>query len=309
MTLRLRPYLVLLLALVVPLSGCLFRSRKAKVLMSTAQLQSATVEDLVGKIDQQAAKMQTLNATVDLAGSTGGSKKGKITDYQEIKGYILVRKPDTLRMIGLFPIVRNRAFDMVSNGETFKLWIPPTNKFYVGRNDVINPKATKPLENLRPQHILDALLLRQIDPQNEIAVLEQGNETVLDPKTHKDVLQPDYVIDVIRKVGRSWYLSRKIYFSRTDLLPHRQVVYDKNGNVATDASYEDFKDYSGVQFPTIIHIFRPQEEYAVTLTIEKMMMNQPLTEEQFALTQPAGATVVRLDNATNGNAPTSGPGH
>ena len=307
MTLRLRLPLAFLLAAVVPLGGCLFRSRKATVLMSTAQLQTATYEQLVGKINEEAAKLQTVNATVDLAGSTGGSKKGKITDYQEIKGYILVRKPDTLRMIGLFPIVRNRAFDMVSNGETFKLWVPPKNKFYVGRNDVINPSSTQPLENLRPQHILDALLLRQIDPQNEIAVLEQGNETVLDPKTHKDALQPDYVIDVIRKSEKSWFLSRKIHFSRVDLLPHRQVVYDKNGNVATDASYEDFKDYNGVQFPTIIHIFRPQEEYAVTLTIEKMTMNQPLTDDQFALSQPAGATVVRLDQATGiqGN----NPGH
>lgn len=308
MTLRLRIQLALLLAVVAPLSGCLFRSRKPKVLMSTAQLQSATFEQLVSKIDDQAAKMQTLSATVDLAGSTGGSKKGKITDYQEIKGYILLRTPDTLRMIGLFPIVRNRAFDMVSNGETFKLWVPPKNKFYVGRNDVINPNSKQPLENLRPQHILDALLLRQIEPKTEIAVLEQGNETVLDPKTHKDVLQPDYVIDVIRKSDKGWFLSRKIYFNRIDLQPHRQVVYDKNGNVATDASYENFKDYSGVQFPTIIHIFRPQEEYAVTLTIEKMTMNQPLTEEQFALNQPAGAQVVRLDG-TNGTAANAGPGH
>ena len=308
MTLRLRLQLALLLAVVVPLSGCLFRSRKPTLLMSTAQLQNASFEQLVSKIDQDAAKMQTLNATVDLAGSTGGSKKGKITDYQEIKGYILLRKPDTLRMIGLFPIVRNRAFDMVSNGETFKLWVPPKNKFYVGRNDVINPNSKQPLENLRPQHILDALLLRQIDPKNEIAVLEQGNETVLDPKTHKDVLQPDYVIDVIRKSDKGWFLSRKIYFNRIDLQPHRQVVYDKNGNVATDASYEDFKDYSGVQFPAIIHIFRPQEEYAVTLTIEKMTMNQPLTEEQFALNQPPGAQVVRLDN-TNGTAANNQPGH
>ena len=308
MTLRLRVQLAILVAVAVPLSGCLFRSRTPKVLMSTAQLQSASFEQLVAQIDQQAARMQTLNATVDLAASTGGSKKGKITDYQEIKGYILLRKPDTLRMIGLFPIVRNRAFDMVSNGDTFKLWLPPKNKFYIGRNDVIKANSTQPLENLRPQHILDALLLRQIDPQNEIAVLEQGNETVSDPKTKKDVLQPDYVIDVIRKSEKGWYLSRKIYFSRTDLQPHRQVVYDKNGNVATDASYEDFKDYNGVQFPTIIHIFRPQEEYAVTLTMEKLTMNQPLTDEQFALAQPPGSQLVRMDG-TNGSATSSNPGH
>ena len=62
----------------------------------------------------------------------GGEEEGKVTDYQEIMGYILVRKPDMLRMIGLFPIVRNKAFDMVSDGTRFKLSIPAKNKFYVG---------------------------------------------------------------------------------------------------------------------------------------------------------------------------------
>ena len=193
---------------------------------------------------------------------------------------------------------------LVSNGDTFKLWVPPKNKFVVGRNDVVKPNSTQPLENLRPQHIYDALLLQAIDPKDEIAVLEQGNETVLDPKTRKDVLQPDYVIDVIRKTGGIWYLSRKIYFNRIDLEPHRQVVYDKNGNVATDATYTNFRDYSGVQFPSITHIFRPQEEYAVTLTIEKLTLNQPMTDDQFTLSQPAGSQLVQLDSATG-----NGPGH
>ena len=301
---RLRLFLIFALVLTLPLGGCLFRSRKATVLMSTAQLKTATYQELVDKINHEASQIQTLNATVDIAASTGGSKKGKITDFQEIKGYILVRKPTLLRMIGLFPIVRNRAFDMVSNGDTFKLWVPPKNKFVVGRNDVIKPNSTQPLENLRPQHIYDALLLQAIDPKDEIAVLEQGNETVLDPKTRKDVLQPDYVIDVIRRTGGVWYLSRKIYFNRLDLEPHRQVVYDKNGNVATDATYTNFKDYGGVQFPSITHIFRPQEEYAVTLTIEKLTLNQPMTDDQFALNQPAGSQLVQLDSGAG-----NGPGH
>lgn len=309
MTVRLRFQLVLVLAMAAPLTGCLFRTRKPNVLMSTAQLQKANFQELVDKINRDAAQIQTLNATVDIAASTGGSKKGNITDFQEIKGYILVRKPGLLRMIGLFPIVRNRAFDMVSDGDTFKLWVPAKNKFVVGRNDVIKPSSTQPLENLRPQHILDALLLRAIDPENEIAVLEQGNETVVDPRTHKDVLQPDYIIDVIRKSGQSWYLSRKIFFNRTDLQPHRQIVYDKNGYVATDATYEGFKDYTGVQFSTVIHIFRPQEEYAVTLTMEKLTMNQPLADDQFALAQPPGSQLVQLESATANGGTRNGPQH
>src|ERR1043165_1486713 len=93
---RLRLYLIFALALTLPLGGCLFRSRKATVLMSTAQLKTATYQELVDKINHEASQIQTLNATVDIAASTGGSKKGKITDFQEIKGYILVRKPTPL---------------------------------------------------------------------------------------------------------------------------------------------------------------------------------------------------------------------
>src|SRR5207245_1938479 len=104
-----------------------------------------------------------------------------------------------------------------------------------------------PLENLRPQHIFDALLLKPIDPQNEIAVLEQSTEEVKDPKTHKSVEQMDYEVIVIRRdADRHWYLSRTIFFNRADLQPHRQLIYNLQGQVATDAHYENFTEYSGV---------------------------------------------------------------
>ena len=43
-------------------------------------------------------------------------KKGHVTDYKEIRGYVLARQPGSLHMIGLMPIVRTTAFDMVSDG-------------------------------------------------------------------------------------------------------------------------------------------------------------------------------------------------
>jgi outer membrane lipoprotein-sorting protein len=288
---------LLALVLVLPLSGCLFRSHKVERQMSTAPLKSATQQELIDYINSQAAKIRTMQATVDIDASTGGEKKGKITDYQEIRGYVLARKPAMLRMIGLMPIVRNKAFDMVSDGQEFKLWIPPKNRFIVGHNEIVRP-SPQPLENLRPQHISDALLLRAIDPQNEIAVLENGFETVTDAKGHR-VQQPDYEIEVIRKGSQGWFLSRKIIFSRTDLLPHRQLIYDEHGNLVTDARYEDFKDYDGIKFPTQIDIWRPQEEYSILLKIVKLQLNQPLTDDQFALQQPPGAVVVNMDERSS----------
>jgi outer membrane lipoprotein-sorting protein len=284
----------LVLLAVFPLTGCLFRSRRVERQLSTAPLKSATQGELIDYVNAQAAKIKTLQTTVDIDTSVGGVKKGKVTDYQQIRGYILARKPAMLRMIGLMPIVRNRAFDMVSDGRDFKLWIPPRNRFVVGRNDLESHNVQQPLENLRPQHIYDALILREIDPQNEIAVMQNSFEIVTDAKQHQ-VQQADYEIEVIRKGERGWFLSRKIIFSRTDLLPHRQLVYDQDGNLATDSRYEGYKDYDGVNFPLQIEIWRPQEEYDITLTIVKIQLNEPLADEKFALEQPAGAQVVHLD--------------
>jgi hypothetical protein len=287
-------WFVLAVAVLAPISGCLFRSHPVESRISTAPLKQATEAELVDRINSQAASIKTLNATVDISTSVGGWTKGKITQYQTISGYIMVRKPQMLRMIGLLPIVRNRAFDMVSNGQTFELSIPPKNRFIVGRNDIIS-NSSQPLENLRPQHILDALLVREIDTASEIAVLENSYETVADLKKKKEVQQPDYVITVIRRGDAGWYLSRKIIFSRLDLEPHEQIVYDQHGYIASDVHYSNFSDHEGMDFPSGINIWRPQQEYAINLTVQKLVLNQPLADEQFALQQPAGAQVVHLD--------------
>jgi len=279
---------------VLPLTGCLFRSRKVEQPVNVVQLKTATQQELIDYINAQAAGIRSMQATVDIDTTMGGVKKGKVTDYQEIRGYVLARKPAMLRMIGLMPIVRNKAFDMVSDGQRFTLWVPPKNRFVVGRNDVETHNATQPLENVRPQHIYDALLLRRIDPENEIAVLENDTELVTDAKSHK-VSRADYVIDVIRNGEHGWALSRKIIFSRTDLLPHRQLLYDAQGNIATNALYGNYKDDGGMKFPWQIEIARPQEEYDITLNIVKLELNQPLPDDKFILEQPAGAEVVDLD--------------
>jgi len=285
------------LLVVLSTTGCLFRSHKVESHISSALLKSANQQELIDIVNHDAQQIKTMNATVDIRASAGGQKKGKVTDYTEIRGYILAEKPTMLRMIGLFPVVRNRAFDMVSDGANFKLWIPPKNKFIVGRNDVVKANPAQPLENLRPQHIYDALLLPEIDSKSEIAVLEGDTERVVDPKTHKPVEQANYVLNVIRHDpdGR-WSLSRKIYFDRVTLTPYRQIVYDKQGNVATIADYSDYRDFSGVRFPGHIEIGRPQEEYNIGLNMVTLKLNEPLKPDQFELQQPAGAQVVHLTN-------------
>ena len=298
-----RLWLVCLIASALTLSGCLFRTRPLERQLSNAPLKTATQKELVDYVNDHAGQIQSMQATVDIDASAADPKNGRVTDYKEIRGYILARKPDMLRMKGLMPVVRNTAFDMVSNGSDFKLWIPPRNKFIVGPDDEQNYQPNKRMENMRPRYIYDALLLPRISPDCpapscEIAVLENGSEIVLDNKKHR-VEQPDYELAVIRQGPSGWYLSRRIEFSRTDLLPHRQRIYDLQGNVATDARYLDYKDFGGISFPSTIEIERPREDYDITLHILKLDLNRPLADDQFALERPAGAEVVHLGEASS----------
>jgi len=298
------PFLTLALFLsVLSTTGCVFRTRPVEDQYSKVPLKESTQQGLIDSINRQAEAIQSLKATVDIDSSVGGIKKGQVTDYKEIRGYVLARKPDALHMIGLMPIVRTTAFDMVSDGQEFKLWIPPKNRFVIGKNEVATANADQPMENIRPQNIYEALLIRRIDPNSEVAVLENDYEILHDGKGHR-VLQDDYVLIVIRcekgctqpsEEQHPW-LERKIIFGRTDLKPHRQYIYNEDGKVVTDAKYAEYKDYEGISYPSRIEIFRPQEEYTITLNMLKVDINKLLTDDQFLLEQPPGADVIHLDH-------------
>jgi len=279
---------IFLLIAVIPLGGCLYRSRPVALRMSTAPLQTATGRDLIERINAEAAEIQTLKATVGITASVGGSKLGKITEYREIRGYILARKPSSLRMIGLLPILQNHMFDMVSSGQEFKLWIPPKNQFIAGDNDLARP-SVEPLEKLRPQIIYDALLLQAVDLRNELAVLEAGEHDAIDPGTRKMALRSDYTLNIIKQSSREWYLSRKVVFDRTDLRPHQQLFYDEHGAIVTDVHYDEYREFNGVVFPTKIEIWRPHEEYSIKLEVTKLTINGPIMDDQFVLDIPSDA--------------------
>src|ERR1700692_4843883 len=161
-------YLCLLVLMLASSPSCLVRRRiiTRKSGQPAQPLLTADKERLIKEIADQYAAIQTLNATVDMAPALGTANKGKITEYKDVRAYILFRKPSSIRIIGLYPVVRNKAFDMVSDGTDFKLYIPAQNRFLVGRNELEKPSANK-LENLRPQHFLEALIVRPVDPQND----------------------------------------------------------------------------------------------------------------------------------------------
>ncbi|HWD00255.1 MAG TPA: hypothetical protein VG456_26035 [Candidatus Sulfopaludibacter sp.] len=247
---------------------------------------TADQDALVEAIARQYNAVHDFSATVDMAPSVGSAEKNQITEYKDVRAYIYFRKPAEVHILGLAPVVRTRAFDMVSDGTNFKLYIPSQNRFIVGRNEMVAPSANK-LANLRPQHFVDAMLVHPVDPKTErITMLNLTDEN-----------NAFYILLVLHEVDGKIGMSRSIWFSRVDLQMARQLIFDPNGNILTDARYSQWHPYDNVPFPKHIEINRPRDEYGMIIDIVKMDINKGVKDEQLVLTQPEGTTLQVLGEA------------
>lgn len=245
---------------------------------ATQTLLSADKEKLIRDIAEHYTAIQTINATVDMAPTLGTANKGKLTEYKDVRAYILFRSPSDIRIIGLYPVVRNKAFDMVSDGSQFRLYIPAKNRFIEGANEIEKPSANK-LENLRPQHFLDALVVRPIDPARDQTVFE-------------NLTDEDYAVFILSVIAAGPdgqpVLQRQLWFDRLRLQLVRQLIFDASGDILTDARYNDWQNYDNVPFAKHIEIERPKDEYGVVITVVRMDINKPVTSDKFNLQRPEG---------------------
>ncbi len=287
--------LLLLLGLLPGLTGCLSHTRSVLKARQPDVVLNATADQLIQQMNARYDAVHSLTATVDIAVSVGGANKGKVTEYTSVRGYILTRKPEMLHVIGLLPVVRTTAFDMVSDGSTFKLLVPPKNKAIEG-NNTINKPSKNALENLRPDVFLDSLLIKSVQPGELVALTSDMRTVKKDEKKQEEIQEPDYTLSVFRRRENSQELVpvRLIHISRVNLMPYEQDIYDNAGKVVTRAVYGTYTSYGDIQFPSTITIIRPQDEYTLTLTVLKLVVNQSLGDDQFALKIPDGTKVQKL---------------
>jgi len=259
------------------------------------KLLMADQQTLVDSIARQYNAVRDFSATVDMAALVGSSEKGELVEYKDVRAYIYFRRPSDLRFVGLYPVVRTTAFDMVSTGADFKLYVPKDNSFTVGSNEV-DTMSPKKLENLRPLHFLEALRVKPVDPTLDHVVMEN--------LTDEEYFY--YILHLVREDHGKMLLNRSIWFSRLDLRMARQLIYDPNGNILTDARYSQWHAFDQVPFPKHIEIHRPREEYGATIDIVKMEINKGVPDERFVLTQPEGTTLKTVGKPA---APPAGNGY
>jgi len=281
-----KPLHCLLLLLAPVLTGCVTRTHMVRKTRPVDVVQDATLDQLVSRITAADDAIQTMNATVEIAASTGGSHTGAIKEHTSLRGYIFLRKPEELRVLLQLPLIGSKALDMVSDGKTFKLLIPPRSRAIVGTNEVTEPSQNG-LENLRPFVFFDSLLIKKLAP-SQIVSLTQDVRVIEPANKKKDLLEePDYDLEILAQPqGQTVHTERVVHISRTNLLPYQQDIYDATGRVVTRATYANYQKYGDINFPTLIVITRPLDEYSLTLTITKVAFNEKLEDDQFELKIP-----------------------
>lgn len=281
-------FLALLLALPA-LNGCLWHTRKVPRAIMPTNVLTATPDQLVDAINKRYEAIHSMFATVTFTATEGGSLKGSEKTITPFSGYILLRKPESLRVIGYLPVVHSPAFDMASDGDTFKLWIPPKNEAIEGPNQVTE-ESSNAFENMRPYMFFDSLVIPRIEVSDLLSVTADSN-TVVNPKTKKLEIQPEYLLTVQERKGNSNLLQvhRVIHFSRLTLLPSEEDIYDENGQIQTQALYGNIQTYGTQPFPGTVTIRWPLQEQQILITIQKLRVNQPVNDDSFEVKIPKGA--------------------
>jgi outer membrane lipoprotein-sorting protein len=277
-----------LLAVVAGGWGCaLKRTVHVSPPQAVAPPKQASVAELVRDVDAWSDRINTLVATVDFKPTTGSIYSGVIQEYHDVHGFILLKKPSMIRIIGQAPVVGTEIFDMVSDAAEFRLYIPSKNKFIVGKTAYQAP-AQNALENLRPQHILSAVLISPIDQATEKFFVEETQTPA----------HQYYILTVVKPTKTGGLdLSRKVWFDRSDLEISQVALYGPGGALLEGVHYAEYRNFQQIEYPAEITVDRPADGYTLSISIASAKFNQPIPPEKFVLKKPPSATQVELGAA------------
>src|SRR5438067_1491084 len=266
--------------------------------------QESTRDELLEKYNQFAGGVKSVNATVELRPTAGSKYSGVIEEYHDVKAFLLAARPADIRMIGQAPVIGKTIFDMASDGDTFRVSLPTKNKFLVG-SVAIEKASAKPIENLRPQHLLDVLLWPEIRKEEAVTMREFNNE------------KGRYYILTVLRGGYQLEVLREIWFDRANLQVACIQTFGPKGTLLSDTSFSDWEPLDGATtaqstastaattstpaptpivttFPRAILIDRPHDDYKLELQVAKITVNEEIPADRFKLEQPAGSELVHV---------------
>lgn len=276
-------------AICAGMAGCAAHNGAAPIAKApvNAPLQTASKSDLVAKYNQLARSITSINAKIEIQLTAGSLYTGTIKQYHQVSGFILAEKPAMVYVDGKLPVVGTNVFNMVSDGKRFSIYFPTRNEFVTGPANLERP-SEKPVENMRPQHLMEAIFWEPIAADQPI-LFEQAMDNGVS----------DYALTVVTgSAPANWKIARKVWFERVGLTMARIETYGDDGELVSDVHYGGWAPFGEVMYPKQITINRPIDDYTLAITIATLTPNETIEASRFVLQQPAGAQVIHVGETT-----------
>jgi hypothetical protein len=275
--------LPLLLALAATTTGCLYRTQRIAPPLVAAR--TATLDELLPQIERFGA-IHTLRAEVSLGLTFLNDEMDHAKTLTDVRGFILAERPDHARIQAQYPVTHQTAFDMVSDRDEFSVYLVWRKRFLHGAT-ALDERSEERAENIRPQHVVEPLLL---DPP------QSGETAALDNQARNGRLY--HVVVFRKKQGDNEVITRKFWFDRADLQLAMLQIYDGDGNVVTQASYSDWRESGVAPYAETVSISRPVDGYSLVVHIQDPGINATLPADAFVLDAPPGVPVERVGEVT-----------
>lgn len=287
------------------IAGCAAQQKTVRAPAGVpTHLLTATKQQLVAAYNQHASSIQSISASVSMKLTAGTAYSGVMKQYHEINGFILAQRPANIRVIGQAPIVGTTIFDMASDGSTFHMYVPSKTTFVEGPAN-LEKESAKAIENLRPQHLVEAMFWNPIPPGRPI-LFEAGDGaearyyilTVVATEADRRDSGASQAGEAVSPDIPDWRIERRIWFDRADLSVARVQMYRADGEITSDVQYANWSGFGNVRFPADVVISRPEEAYQLQIQFKKLTPNQPIPPERFQMKQPAGTKLVHVGEAS-----------
>jgi hypothetical protein len=183
---------------------------------------------------------------------------------------------------------------MVADENQFRIYLPTKSKFITGPTALAR-RSKKPIENLRPQHLLDALFLAR--PSASSSYLLEENEFAG---------RRYYAVSAVHvNPDRHLFLTCKWWLDRANLNLVRVQRFDPEGRLVSDVHYEEWERSDDILYPRKIQLIRPLEDYRLEFRVTQLTLNQSLAEEKFRLERPPEAELVELRESEESAGPST----
>ena len=290
---RIRFPAAMLLPVLLSFWGCGIKTQvKVPVAPKIAAARTATLDELLASLREAGSGITSLrSSSIKVSLTTGRIESGRLEEYRSAPGYILLRRPDSLRLNIQNPITKTTILALVSVGDGFEIWSPRDNKMFVGRNSArefeVEGGGETPAFTARPIHIFDAVLPQPLS-------LEAAGRRIFMTE-EQDASAKYYVLTVLQETGSpAMRALRRIWIERSELAVVKEEAFNDAGQVSSIVTYARLARYDSHSLPDFIRIDRPLDGYSLDMQFRDWVVNPDLPDASFVLELPPEAQRVVL---------------